>query len=346
MSQVRVMTWNLENLFLSGQDGGPDTEAAFDDKLASLAAVIDQVAPDIAAVQEIGPNPALARLQERLTHQLPHAATGDPDDRQIRVAILSAHPLADITTVGPFPPGVRAVQTKDEVFDDPATAEDEAVTRQMGRGALGATIEVDGTPVTVVTAHFKSKLINYARKTGLVGGSKFTPNDEGERLRYVGYALFRRTGEAMTARAHLDQLLADPANPAVGLGRERAVVFCGDLNDEPTAATTQIVAGPTGSEIDLTAGSAFQRPDADDAFRLWNLAPLLPAGQRVTRVFKGRGELIDHIFASHRLVNPANLPTVQTIRSVEPLPSMGDDPSSRRNQPGSDHAAVVATFNL
>jgi endonuclease/exonuclease/phosphatase family metal-dependent hydrolase len=346
MSRVRVMTWNLENLFLPGEDGGPTTEAAFQDKLSSLAAVIDQVAPDVAAVQEIGPDPALARLQATLTHQLPHATTGDPDDRQIRVAILSAHPLANITKIRPFPTGVRAVQSKDEVFNDPTTAVDEAMTRQMGRSALGATIQVNGTPVTVVTAHFKSKLINYARKRGLVDGSKFAPNDEGERLRYAGYALFRRTGEAMTARAGLDQLLVDPASPTVGLGRERAVVFCGDLNDEPAAATTQIVAGPTGSDIDLKAGSAFQRPDADDGFRLWNLAPLLPADQRFTRVFKGRGELIDHLFASHRLVNPGNLPTVLTIRSVEPLPSIGDDPSGRRNEPGSDHAAVVATFGL
>jgi hypothetical protein len=238
---------------------------------------------------------------------------------------------------------VRAVQTRDEVFDDPSTPVDEAATGEMGRSALAATIQVDGSPVT---AHFKSKLINYARKQGLVGGSKFAPNDEGERLRYAGYALFRRTGEAMTVRAHLDQLLADPANPKVGLGRKRAVVFCGDLNDEPAAATTQIVAGPTGSEIDLTPGSGFHRPDGDDGFRLWNLAPLLPADQRVTRVFKGRGELIDHVFASHRLVNPTNLPAVQTIRSVEPLPSIGDDPTRRRNEPGSDHAAVVATFDL
>jgi endonuclease/exonuclease/phosphatase family metal-dependent hydrolase len=64
----------------------------------------------------------------------------------------------------------------------------------------------------------------------------------------------------MTARAHLDQLLTDPANPTVGLGREGAVVFCGDLNDEPAAATTQIVAGPTGSEIDLTPGRPSNGP--------------------------------------------------------------------------------------
>jgi hypothetical protein len=78
MCQVRLMTWNLGEPLLPGQDGSPDTEAAFQAKLASLAAVIDQVTPDIAAVQEIGPDLALARLQERLTHQLPHAATAIP----------------------------------------------------------------------------------------------------------------------------------------------------------------------------------------------------------------------------------------------------------------------------
>jgi len=64
-----------------------------------------------------------------------------------------------------------------------------------------------------------------------------------------------------------------------------------------------------------------------------------------TRGGPGRGELIDHIFASHRLVNPANLPAVETVRNPAPLPSMGDDPSSRRNLAGSDHAAVCATFD-
>jgi hypothetical protein len=89
---------------------------------------------------------------------------------------------------------VRVVQSKDEIFDDPTTPADEAVTRQMGRSAVAATVQISGTPVTVVTAHFKSKLINYARQQGLVGGSKFAPNDEGERLRYAGYALFAAPG--------------------------------------------------------------------------------------------------------------------------------------------------------
>jgi hypothetical protein len=96
----------------------------------------------------------------------------------------------------------------------------------------------------------------------------------------------------------------------------------------------------------LKPGSGFTRPDQDDGFRLWNLAPLLPRGEQVTRVFKGRGELIDHIFATYRLVNPANLPTVRTVQSPAPLPSMDDNPNTRRDQRGSDHAAVIATFTL
>jgi hypothetical protein len=116
-----------------------------------------------------------------------------------------------------------------------------------------------GSTRSAFTTHFNSKLINYPRQPGVVEGSRFAPNDEGERLRYDGYAVYLRTAEAMTIRAHLDRLLTDPGDARDGLGRSTAVVFCGDLTDEPDAATTQIIQGPMGSEIDLRPGSAFQR---------------------------------------------------------------------------------------
>jgi hypothetical protein len=102
-------------------------------------------------------------------------------------------------------------------------------------------------------------------------------------------------------------------------GREQALIVLGDLNDEPTAATTQILVGPPGSEIDT---SGFDRPDQGDGSRLWNLAPLIPAERRFSRVFRGRGELIDHILVSHALVQradrsppaPARLPRSPRIR--------------------------------
>jgi hypothetical protein len=181
----------------------------------------------------------------------------------------------------------------------------------------------------------------------VVGGNQFQPNDEGERYRYAAYALYKRTAEAITIRQRLNELLADPnelENPDAGTGRSTPVVFCGDLNDEVEAATTQIIQGPSGSEIG-TGG--FEREDKGDGFRMWNLAPRLPAVDGkppFTRLYKGRGELIDHIFASHALVNPDNLPSCRTIMAMGALPNMDDDPNARRNDPGSDHAAVVASF--
>jgi hypothetical protein len=337
MATLRVMTWNLENLFAPDRDDGP-AEAQFQRKLGALATLIDGVRPHLLALQEVGPEDALGRLQAALGHAMPHAAAGIPDDRGIRVALLSTEELTDIRHLRAFPGQVRPVQVRDPVFDDPATAGDEALTARMGRGGLEAGITLGGIPVRILTAHFKSKLIGYERRPGLVRGHPFQPNDEGERCRYAAYALSRRTGEALTIRQRLNEILA-------GTGRDTAVIFCGDLNDGVDAATTQILQGPPGSEI---ATEGFSRADQGDGFRMWNLAPLLPevdGGPAYTRVYRGRRELIDHIFASRALVDPGNLPRVQTL-AASPLPSIGDDPRARAAEPASDHAAVVAEFTL
>jgi endonuclease/exonuclease/phosphatase family metal-dependent hydrolase len=148
------------------------------------------------------------------------------------------------------------------------------------------------------------------------------------------YALYLRAAEAVTLRAHLDQVLA-------GAGRTRAVLLAGDLNDGMDAATTQLLHGPPGSELG-TPG--FGRPDRGDGERLWNLTPLLPEPQRFTRIFRGRREVIDHIFASHVLA--ATKPKVTTAMAAGRLRSISEDPTDQVGRPGSDHAAVVAGFEL
>ena len=270
------------------------------------------------------------------------------------MAFLSRYVIQQQRDIQPFPALIKAVQARDPIFDDAETEDNESLSQAMGRGALEISIVVGGVEVSLLNAHFKSKLVSYASRRPDVPGSRFQPRDEDERYRYAAYALYLRTGEAMTIRDRLNALLSDgssEANPRQGLGREKAVVFCGDLNDEPKAATTQIIQGPSGSEIG-TAG--FRSGDQGDGYRLWNLAPLLnrdrdgepPLEAPYTRRFKGRGELIDHIFASHRLVNPANLPLAQTALATSELPSVGDTPSERGQDPASDHAAVVATIRL
>jgi endonuclease/exonuclease/phosphatase family metal-dependent hydrolase len=145
--------------------------------------------------------------------------------------------------------------------------------------------------------------------------------------------LFRRAAEAATLRVW--------ATAALGpQGQGLPVVLCGDLNDTVQAATTQMLLGPPESEID-TRG--FKTPDKGDAQRLWNLAPLMPAGRNYSRINPGRPELIDHILVSELLVRTVDINWVGSV-IAEPLPSITPVPTARLNEPSSDHAPVVATF--
>lgn len=62
--------------------------------------------------------------------------------------------------------------------------------------------------------------------------------------------------------------------------------------------------------------------------------------------YRGRPEVIDHVLASYVLVTD-ELPDITTITPEGAgLPSIGEDPNAQRNEPGSDHAAVLATFTI
>jgi endonuclease/exonuclease/phosphatase family metal-dependent hydrolase len=316
------MNWNVQNLFAAGTDDGPPTDEQFNTKLASLAEVIDAQQPDVLALQEVGPPEVLAQLQDRLGHKLPRQqVSAHPDRRGIRVAFLSHLPMQAPVQIHPFPTRLAPVQVGDPPQPLP-TAQD------MGRGALQVTVTADSHHITILTAHLKSKLLTFPQ-------GRFQPRDEGERARFGAYALYLRAAQAVTLRSHLDQVLH-------GDGETLAVLLAGDLNDGVDAATTQILQGPPGSEID-TPG--YDRPDKGDGQRMWNLALRIPEAQRFTRIFRGRGELIDHVFASRFLVTRATQVTT-AMAGPGRLRSITEDPREEVGKPGSDHAAVVAAFDL
>jgi endonuclease/exonuclease/phosphatase family metal-dependent hydrolase len=203
-------------------------------------------------------------------------------------------------------------------------ADDGTTIDAMGRGALRVQVTAGGRHVDLITCHLKSKLLEY-------GDGRFAPRDEGERARAAAYALFRRAAEAATVRREADRRLG-------GEGERRAVVVLGDLNDEPGAATSELLLGPPGSQI---GSGGFDQPDRGDRWRLWNLAPLIPAERRFSRIFEGRRELIDQILVSRFLVE-----RVASADTGGAVPSIGADPRARRDAPASDHAPVVARFEL
>ena len=91
------MSWNVENLFDVGDADGPDTHAQFAAKTESLRAVIDAQKPHVLALQEVGSESALGRLQAALTVPMPHRVLAAPDERGIRVGFISRRVLHDPT---------------------------------------------------------------------------------------------------------------------------------------------------------------------------------------------------------------------------------------------------------
>lgn len=321
---IRIGTWNLENLFRAGDDAGPSNQDAYEAKLDALAESIRAIQPDVLAVQEVGNPDALADLAARVggdwNCETAHVEGGQ---RPIRVGYLSRLELTNVGETTAFPPKLDSIQVDD---DGPRVS-------MTGRAALRARIEVSGRPIDLITCHLKSKLLSFP--PGPSGQPRFDTTDEGERARFAVYALSRRAAEAATVRATVTELLANQ-------GKQRRVIVLGDLNDVPEAATTQILHGPAGSEIGTTG---FTQDDRGDGQRLWNLAPRIPADQRFSRRFRGRGELIDHILVSHALVHHISDGAVRTD-GAGPTPSITEDPRQRRDAVGSDHRPVVADIDL
>ncbi len=330
-SAFKVMTWNLENLFLPDEEGGPDRQGMFDQKLTALATTILQLSPDVLAVQEVGSEAAFKALCATLQDKYPYRRLSSlPDGRGIRVGFLSSLPIEEHEDFADFPGGAFKSIAGLDRFGNP-----EPVTR-MSRGALRVVVRpATGISVQLVTAHLKSKLLSFP---SVSGEARFLPRNEDERAFIAGLALLRRAAEAVTLRVRANELLLG--------NQDRALILLGDLNDVIDAATTQLLQGPPGSEIG-TAG--FDRPDSGDNTRLFNLAPLIPEARRYSRTYRGNKELIDHILVTGGLLpsRPRRVPKVDAhVDLFGGLPSITDEPTLRRGKPQSDHAPVTATFEL
>jgi endonuclease/exonuclease/phosphatase family metal-dependent hydrolase len=311
-SPLTVMTWNVENLFPPGSPSGPPDQATYNAKLAYLAATIGGISPDVVALQEIGDPQCTQDLINALGGSWQARLSDHPDGRGIRVGVLSPHPITVEDQISDLPEtGLPAVPDVDGT----------TLTR-MGRGALQVHVDVaDG--IRLVTCHLKSKLLTYP------GGRRYAINED-ERARGAGYALLRRAAEAVAVRTHLNHVMADTAvNGEPGT----PTILCGDLNDGADAVTSTLLTGPDDGNP--------HRPDKGDPVRLYNLANLLPAGRTYSRIYEGRGELIDHILASRDL--RLRLASIDSL--VDDIGSITPSTNARRPATVPDHAPVVAQFH-
>lgn len=156
------MTWNVENLFRPALGASEADQRLFQQKIQLLAGVINQLDPDVVALQEIGGDEPLHDLKQSLggtyTHQ---AVSAFPDRRGIRVAFLSKHmldePAEDIVDSPPGP----ALDINGLTEEGNSTP-----VNRMGRGALRVRVTKNGLTVDLITAHLKSKLLTFPRPGG------------------------------------------------------------------------------------------------------------------------------------------------------------------------------------
>lgn len=312
---ITITTWNVQNFRRN--------DPVYADKLSFLTAVLQATNSDVIALQEILDPNALADLAAALGFT---ATPAPPDGRGIAVAFLSrtAPTASQVIDQWQLAPGVQ-------VHDfGPGGAV--LVEPQFPRAALEISITYSGVQLDIVTSHMKSKLLSF--------NGNFSTSNETLRAQTAYFALQRRAAEAVSLREHVSARLA--AN--------HAVVLLGDFNDGPEAATTQILYGPPagqprGPEDATHATGAFQRADADDPRRLFNVVNFVPKDQRWTRKYNGQNELLDHILASEEL-----MPRVGQLRQVPNVsiyntdtPNLfGEHPTIGGVVP--DHAPVTAEF--
>jgi len=201
---LRVMTWNVENLFDEMDDpetmDDVPTAGAVQRKLDDIAEVVRAVNPDFLALQEVENIGILDRLADELDG-LGYVHTGlvdSTDPRGIDVAFISRVPLAE------YPTTTSHIGERFPEADGTGTVD-------FTRDALEVFLDVEGKTVGIVIVHFLSRRNNDADKE-----------------------LVRQSEALQTMRI---------AQARMDGGMDRVLVM-GDMNDRPDSPTvTNVLSG-------------------------------------------------------------------------------------------------------
>ena len=164
---------------------------------------------------------------------------------------------------------------------------------------LAATFEFNGREITVINNHFSSK----GGSSPILGVDQ--PFEELQENPDVNGSLDERQAQAQAVDNYVDGILGD--NPDANL------VALGDLNEFEFI-----------SPVDEILGSSLN-----------NLIDTIPENERYSFIFQGNSQELDHILASDRLIDGAEVDIVH-------LNSEFAETDSR----ASDHDPVLASFNL
>ncbi|MEY2929524.1 MAG: hypothetical protein RL033_273 [Pseudomonadota bacterium] len=314
IDSFRIATFNAENLLhpgvrFLGRTDPAYTQEQYDDKLRWIRGILREGRVDLVGFQEQFSNKALQDIAQDagLPHVYAPDLAGDANihtvSGQLRaagpfVALASRFEIVEARSVADFPEGTRSLKLQasgpEDIVEVPLT--------RFQRPVIHAKVKLkEGVIASVFVAHLKSKRPQFLSSEG--------PDAQKDPLvRAIGNtrSLIVRAAESVALR----KLLLDELQ-----GTSTPVLVLGDLNDDLSAVSTQIIAG----EAPFFKLRREQKEQAWD--RLLYSAHDLEESESYrdvsySHIFDGRYQLLDHIFVSQELVaaNPARIAAVRSTR--------------------------------
>jgi endonuclease/exonuclease/phosphatase family metal-dependent hydrolase len=322
---LRIATFNLENL-----DDGAAVQPSLAVRIQMMRPQLERVAADILCLQEIhsqGPAGArtLAALDQLLSNtpyagfnrQVTLTSSGQLYDQRnlvilSRFSIISTQNIRD--SAGPRP-------SYQMVTADPPDAK--ANPLEWERPLLYTQIDIgDGRTLHLVNMHLKSKVAsnvpgqkidNYTWKTVSAWA-------EGSFI-----SSMKRVGQALQARLLIDSIF-DTQGPGA------LIAIAGDFNAEADEVSFKAICGPVEETGNPAHAARVMIPCENN----------IPDSARYSLIHLGKGQMLDHIIVSR--------PLLKYFRGAEiHNEALPDESGSFRQDtkfPESDHAPVVAEFNL
>ncbi|MEM9050218.1 MAG: endonuclease/exonuclease/phosphatase family protein [Pseudomonadota bacterium] len=322
----RIATFNLENL---DEETGADPKPSFAERAAIIRPMLARINADLICFQEVNGQERDGQKRDILALRALLAGTRYADYTLVSTMTTNNEVYNERNLVTAIRPEARLVETRQirhDIVPKPiyrtVTGGDGQPDALTWERPLLYTRLQDGTgrQLHLLNVHFKSKLASH------VPGQR-----DGFQWRSAagwaeGYFLssIKRVGAAVEARVLIDQIFdADP---------EANIIIAGDFNAKSDEVPVMAIRG----RVEETGNGALAR-------RV--LVPLennVPESSRFTLYHHGRGEMIDHLLASRRML--AAFRHTEIHNEILPDESIAFATDTKFAEP--DHAPVVATFDL
>jgi endonuclease/exonuclease/phosphatase family metal-dependent hydrolase len=303
--------------------------AAYQQKCEWTAAQLLRMQADIVGFQELWQLEALEDVLEaaplnsaKLYPDKPNLLISDANQNGPRVGILSKYPIQGHTIIKDFPDNSQL-----------STSDLQIPYKDFSRPVLVAQIALtDSLICSVIVSHLKSKRPDFGSQPGV------DEDDPLERAKGQARSLLRRAAEATALRAIVLDTLTKTQQP---------VIVLGDLNDNDTSVSTQVITGEPPFRYLAKA-----KREKRWAELLQNTKDIQARQSRsdfyYTHIFNGHYDSLDHILVSNHFAaqNPDRLGRVGLISLFND--HLIDQTLSNDSPPKwlSDHGQVVAEIEL